>query len=149
MIAVVLELVVAAAAVLVLVPAAMAAAVRARMLALVALAHPLVAHEVHRLAAGGVAAAVAAPVLLVRRRNVQVDRIAADDRARLRDDHRLRQDERRPRHVADVHPAVDAGLVDADRHADLGERGTDGADGEGGGKESLHGVSGERAERRM
>ena len=51
------------------------AAVAARVLVRPALTHPFVANEVDRLAAGAVAAAVAAPVLLVRRRDAQVDRL--------------------------------------------------------------------------
>ena len=63
----------------VLVPAAMTSAVPAGMLLLVALAHPLIADEVHRLAAGAVLATVTTPVLLMRRRHIKVHRPAFDD----------------------------------------------------------------------
>ncbi|MGZ5236704.1 MAG: hypothetical protein ACXWCV_10375, partial [Caldimonas sp.] len=53
----------------VLIPAAVAAAIPARVLTLVTLADPLVTDELHGLAASAVAAAIAAPVLLVRRRH--------------------------------------------------------------------------------
>ena len=104
----------------VLVVAAMVAA--ARVLVLVALAHPFVAHEVDRLVAGAVAAAVAAPVLLVRRRHVQVDRRPLVDATGWRlDDHRLRQDQSAGGGTSPmVIAAIDAGLVDADRDAGLG-----------------------------
>src|SRR3954453_8748764 len=101
----------------VLVPAVVMTVVPAGMLVLVALAHPLVANEVDRLAAGMVLAAVAAPVLLMRRRHVQIDRATLDDDGRRRDDHRLRVIERRVRQVANVDAAVHARLVDADREA--------------------------------
>ena len=92
------------------------------MLVRVALAHPGVPHEVDRLPAGFVAPAIAAPVLLVRGWHVEIDRRPLVGDPRRRDQHRLRQHERRPRHVADVDAAVDTRLVDADRHADAGLR---------------------------
>ena len=65
--------------------------------------------------------AVLAPVLAMARRHPQVHRLAAapPPRAALHD-HRLRDDHLRLREAADVDAAVDAGLADADRHADVG-----------------------------
>ena len=106
---------------IVVIVAVMVAVVPARMVVLVALADPVVADEVDRLTAGAVLAAVAAPVLLVRRRHVEIDRPPFDDVIRRRgDDHRLRQHQGRARQIADVDAAVDARLVDADRDADVG-----------------------------
>jgi hypothetical protein len=65
---------------------------------------------------------VLGPLLLVAWRHVQVHRRAVHRHRRWRDDHRLRQDHRRGREVADVDPAVDPRLVDAHRHADAGLR---------------------------
>src|SRR4029079_11131035 len=127
----------------VLVPAAMTPVAPARMLVLVPLAHPLVADEVEGLAAGSVLPAVAAPVLLVRGRHVQVDRPTLDDDGRCRDDHRLRGIKRVVRQLADVDAAVHARLVDADR--DTGRNGglrcrrAEGAGGEDERENGLHG----------
>src|SRR6516225_6073344 len=105
----------------VLVPAlVLAMVVVVVVLVLPALAHPVFADEVDRLAARVVLAAVALPVVLMLLRNVQVHRLLLDDDARRRDDHRLRMPQCRRRHVADRDAAVDAGLVDADRDARLG-----------------------------
>src|SRR5690606_29390597 len=59
-------------------------------------ADPGVPHEVHRLAASLVAMAVLAPVLLVPRRHVEIDRAPDRRIARRRDDDRLRVDHGRP-----------------------------------------------------
>src|SRR6185369_9346072 len=99
----------------------MATVVPAGMLMLVALAHPLVADEVDRLAARVVVAAVATPVLLMRRWHIQIDRPTLDNDRWSRHDHRLRVGERRRRQRADVDAAVDARLVDSDR--DVGRHG--------------------------
>ncbi|EEF24419.1 conserved hypothetical protein [Ricinus communis] len=81
---------------------------------------PLVAHEQDRTAAGAVAAAELGPVLAVARRHAQVDRFRHVVRRR-RDDHRLRRVHDRTRDVvADVDPAIEAGLPDAD--GDIGLR---------------------------
>ena len=121
----------------------MAAVVPARMLVLVALANPIVANEVHGLAAGVVATAIGAPVLLMRRRYVEIDRRPLADVAPLLDDHRLLHVQRGRRHVADVDPAIDTGLVDADRNADVRLRKgrADGAHGKYRDENLLHGGS--------
>ena len=114
-------MVIAMVVAIMLVPAAMATAVMVMML-LPAITHPAILHEIHRLAAGAVAAAVAAPILLMRRWHVQIDRRTLHRDARRRNDHRLGQHQRGPRHIADVDAPVDARLVDADRDADAGLR---------------------------
>src|SRR6516225_2132006 len=83
----------------VLVPALVLAVVVV-VLVLPALAHPLLANEIDRLAARVVLAAVALPVVLMLLRNVEVHRLLLDDDARRRDDHRLRMPQCRRRHVA-------------------------------------------------
>src|SRR4029079_16853201 len=104
--------------VLVLVPAAMPT----RVGVLPAFLHPALLHEVHRLTAGGVAAAVALPVTLMLHRHVQVHRPLVDGVRRRRDDDRLRVDHRWRRLIADVDAPVHARLADAERHADVGGR---------------------------
>ena len=79
----------------------------------IAFTHPLVLHKVDRLAAGVVAAAVDAPLALMHRRHVEVDRLPLDDDSRRRNQHRLWQHERGCGQVADVDAAVDAWLVDS------------------------------------
>src|SRR3990167_5884395 len=96
----------------------------AGMLLLPAVAHPLLLHEVHRLAARLVAAAIATPVLLMCRWHVQVDGAAFIDHGGRRDDHRLGVHQLRLTiaAIADVDPAVHPGLVDADGHPHVGFR---------------------------
>jgi hypothetical protein len=120
LVAVTVTLAAAVPVVVVLVPAAMAATLPARVFVLVALTHPAFTHEIHRLAAGRVAAAIAAPVALVHLGNVEVDRPTRHRNRRRCNQHGLRQNECRRRHVADVDAPVHARLVDADRDADAG-----------------------------
>src|SRR5712671_2302272 len=120
-----------AAAVLVVAAFVLAAAMLTVALALamamtrrVLIGVPVVLHEEHAAAAGVIFRAMPAPVLLVAGRNVQVDRRLVHEFRRLRDYHRAGVDYRwRLRVVADRDLAVEAGLVDADRDADVvGER---------------------------
>ncbi len=81
---------------------------------------PPVTHEVDRLSAGIIFAAVLAPFLLMTRRHVDVDRLI-DNAGRCRPDHdRLCVDEFGSRIVSNVNAAIKTGLADADRHADIG-----------------------------
>src|SRR6185369_16404828 len=73
----------------------------------------------------------------------QVHGLLVDDDARRRHDHRLGVPERGSGDVADRHPAVDAGLVDADRHAGLGGGGAR-SGGEHEGENGFHGWVQER-----
>ena len=84
-----------------------------RVLMLVALPHPLFLHEIHRLAAGVVAGTVLAPVLLMARRHVKVDRLALHQHRGRCNDHRLRVDEHRLRVVANVDTAINPRLIDS------------------------------------
>jgi hypothetical protein len=104
--------------------------------------HPLLAHEVHRLAAGAVRRAVVRPIALVHFRHVQVDRTLLHGDRRRGDDHRLRVDHGRG-HVsdadlraADVDAPIDARHVDvdagADGHLGLGSAAGEGHEGDGG-----------------
>src|SRR5574337_1400381 len=86
-----------------------ASAIPSGVLMLIAVAHPLLLDEVHRTAAGVVAAAVMAPIALVARRNVHVHRRRRRHHAgNRRDDHGLRIDQGRRRiAAADIDLAVD------------------------------------------
>ena len=114
----------------VVLPATMPAAPPARMLCLVALTNPGFLYEVHRLAASVVAPAVTAPILLMRCWHVEIDRRSLHWRGG--NDHRLGKNQSGSRKITNVDAAVDARLVDADRHADTGLRvgGTQRTDGE-------------------
>ncbi len=92
------------------------------MLLSIAALNPVFAHEVHRLSAGVVAGTVPAPILLVFARNVQIDRPLMNRHGARLDDHWLRIDHGGLRVVADVNATVDAGLIDANRDADIGPR---------------------------
>lgn len=81
---------------------------------------PLLAHEVDRLAAGIIFAAVLFPILGMTGRYVQIDRFL-DDMNRRRPDHDgLSINHLRPRCVPDVKAAVKARLADAYGHPDIG-----------------------------
>ena len=97
-----------------------------RMLLLVTLPHPLFLYKIYRLAAGVVARTVFAPLLLMPRWNVQVDRLALHNHGGRCNDHGLRVNEHRLRVVADIDTPIDARLINADRHphAGLGKQGT-------------------------
>lgn len=98
-------------------------AVPSRVLMLVAISNPLFFYEINRLLARTVAIAIAAPVLLVPRRDVKVDGLALRGVGLRHDYDRLRQDHlRRPREVTDVDAAVDTWLRNSDRNACLGAR---------------------------
>src|SRR5207249_423939 len=90
------------------------------MLEAVALTHPLLLDEVHGLTAGVVAPAVLAPVLLIDNRHVEVDGLLVHGHGGRGDHDRLSVDNGRLRVAADVDAAVDARLVDADRHSNVG-----------------------------
>ena len=79
---------------------------------------PVVPHKVDPLAAGVVLTAVFTPVFRVAWRHVQVDRWARNGYPL--DDHRSPVDHLRLRVVTDVDTAIEAGLADADRDADVG-----------------------------
>jgi hypothetical protein len=76
---------------------------------------PIVAHEVDRSPASVVFRTVLAPVLLVTRRHMQVDRLYRNVLRRPHNYDRLRVDDRRPRNVANVNLSVKAGLAYCDR----------------------------------
>ncbi len=107
---------------------------------LVAVANPLVLNEVHGLAACTVSSAVTAPILLMHGWHVEVDRLPIDHVLRLGNEHRLRQHKSWPRKLAYVDPAVDAGLIDADRnaHTRLSYCGTDCTCGESHSDDGFH-----------
>ena len=80
---------------------------------------PIVAHEIDRPAARVVLRAMLAPVLLVPRRDVQVDRL---DSHVLRGPHcydRLRIYDGRPGDVADIDLPKESGFTQRNRHADI------------------------------
>ena len=87
-----------------------------RMRLLVTLSHPLFLYKIHGLATGVVASAVFAPLLLVPRWNIQVDRLALHHHGGRCNDHRLWVNEHRRRVVADINAPIDARLINADRH---------------------------------
>jgi hypothetical protein len=62
---------------------------------------------------------MAAPVLLVPRRHVKVNRRGRNEFRRLLDHHGLRIDKLWLRKVADIDLAEESGLADSDRHADV------------------------------
>ena len=80
---------------------------------------PVIAHEVDPPAAGVVLRTMAAPVLLVPRRHVKVNRRGRNEFRRLLDHHGLRIDKLWLRKVADIDLAEESGLADSDRHADV------------------------------
>ena len=90
------------------------------MLLLVTLPHPLFLYKIHRLATRVVACAVFAPLLLVPRWNVQVDRLALHEHGGRCNDHRLRVHEHWRRVVADINAPIDARLINANRHPHTG-----------------------------
>src|SRR4029077_1684240 len=87
---------------------------------------PVVLHEVDRLSAGVVLAAMVAPIPLIARANVQIDRRRqhAAGNAYTHDGRAI--DEARRRRVAEIHASVESGIAQADRDSYL--RGRCGAD---------------------
>ncbi len=78
---------------------------------------PVIAHEVDPPAAGVVLRTMLAPVLLVPRRYVKVNRRCRNEFRRLLDHHGLRIDQLRLRRVADIDLPEESGLADSNRHA--------------------------------
>jgi hypothetical protein len=110
----------------------MAFTMPARMLMRITLMHPTFLHKINRLAAGVVVVAVTAPILLVRSRDVKVDRLALHHYSRLHKD-RVVMNRRRNNNglwihhcrlgvIANVNAAIDARLVNANRHTHIGLR---------------------------
>lgn len=79
---------------------------------------PVVPHEVDPLATGVVLTAVFAPVFLMARADVQIDRRAGNHDPF--DYNRLSIDDLRPRKVSDIDTAIKAGLADVDGYANVG-----------------------------
>ncbi|MFM2118976.1 MAG: hypothetical protein RL722_444 [Pseudomonadota bacterium] len=75
---------------------------------------PVIAHEIDRHAAGPVFAAMPLPVAAVFKRYPEVDRLGAWKAGWRGNDHWLGHVDLWGRAVADVHPAIDAGLADLD-----------------------------------
>src|SRR5271167_2678838 len=75
---------------------------------------PVVAHEVDPPAAGVVLRTMLAPVLLVPRRHVKVNRRGRNELRRLLDHHGLRIDQLWLRKVADIDLAEESRLADSD-----------------------------------
>ena len=112
--------IVAAVPIAAIIPVATTAMIAAPlgMRMLITIADPLFPHKINGPATGPVTSAIPAPVLLVKRGNIEVHRRHAD-RPR-RDNDRLRVDQcRRGIATANVDLPVDAGLIDADGYADL------------------------------
>jgi hypothetical protein len=84
---------------------------------------PVIAHEIDRPAAGVVLRAVFAPVFLVARRHVQVERRGREELRHLLDHHRLGINNWRLRNAADVDLSEESGLADSDRHANIAGKG--------------------------
>jgi hypothetical protein len=84
---------------------------------------PVILDEVDWLATRVVPMAVFAPMLLVAWRDVHVDRLAYLVHCHGLDHYRLLIDNSRLRDVADINPAVEAGLAHAHRYADIGGKG--------------------------
>ena len=80
---------------------------------------PAILHEIDRLPAGVVLVAVLAPVLLMARTYVQVNRLACYARWRTLDNDWLSVDQLRLREIADIDAAIEAGLADLDGYADI------------------------------
>ena len=78
---------------------------------------PVIAHEVDPPAAGVVLRAMLAPVVLMPRRHVKVNRRGRNEFRRLLDHHGLWIDQLGLRKVADIDLAEESGLAYSDRHA--------------------------------
>lgn len=84
---------------------------------------PVVTHEQHRSSAGAILSTMTRPVALMPRRDMQIDRrLRHSDCSRL-NHHRLRIDHLWYWITADVDLPIETGLVDTDRHADIGRKG--------------------------
>ena len=77
---------------------------------------PVIAHEVDPPAAGVVLRTMHAPVPLVPRRHVQVNRRSGNEFRRLPDHHGLRINQLWLGSVADIDLTEESGLADSDRH---------------------------------
>jgi len=85
---------------------------------------PVLAHKIHWPTAGVVLCTMLAPVLLMARRNVEIDRIRDDDLRRTLDYDGLRIDQCRWRQLTQVNLAIETQTIDANGDADvIGERG--------------------------
>jgi hypothetical protein len=108
------------------IPAIVSIAMPFGVLVLVAITDPLFLHEIHGSAAGVIASAIVPPVSLVERRNIEVHRRTGDRPGC--NDYRLGVDQGWRRIATpNVDLPIDAGLVDADGHADLRIHGRYGA----------------------
>jgi len=85
----------------------------------------IIAHEIDGAAAGVVLRAMLAPVLLMSRRDMQVDGLRWNVLRRARNDDRLCIDHWRGRNIANVDLTVKAWLADADGYADISGKGRD------------------------
>ena len=86
---------------------------------------PVVPHKVDGSAASMVLGAMFAPVFLMSRWDVQVDRLGRNILRRSLNHHGLRIDNRRPRDISNINLSVEARLPDADGYAYVcGERGS-------------------------
>ena len=81
---------------------------------------PPVTHEIDRLAASIIFAAVLAPFFLMTGRHVQVNRLIDNTGRSMPNHDGLCVNELGLRVVSDVNAAIKAGLADADRHTDIG-----------------------------
>src|SRR4029077_8315673 len=81
---------------------------------------PVVRHEVDWLTASVVLGAMLAPVFRVARWYVQVERLRHHTHRHRLDHDWLRVDKLRLRKVANINPAIIAGVADSDRNSDIG-----------------------------
>jgi len=81
---------------------------------------PPITHEIDRLAASIIFAAVLAPFFLMARRHVQVHRLINNTGRSMPNHDGLCVYEFGLRKVSDVNAAIKTGLADADRHTDIG-----------------------------
>ena len=91
---------------------------------------PVLLHEVDRLAARIVFAAVLPPVFRVTRGNMEIDRLAHDVHTDRLDDDWLRVEQPRRWKISDIDAAIENGLADVDRYANVGRERRDGCCGQ-------------------
>lgn len=95
-------------------------AITSLMLRYIDIIVPFIPHEIDRLAAGIIFAAVLAPVFLMTRRHMEVDRLSNNVNRCGPNHNGLCVNELGLRKVTDINATIKTRLADTDRHTDIG-----------------------------
>ena len=80
---------------------------------------PIILHEINRAAAGVISRAILPPILLMPRRNTQIERLHDNFVRRTLDYYRMRHNYRRRRQISEFDAAEKIRMTDGNRYADI------------------------------